>query len=288
MGFRLANIDGRAALVDGDRYYDVHELSGGAVGPDPMEAILDPEALSALSAELSDRTATGSIADVELGPPIPRPQKSFAVGLNYRAHAAEGGMDVPDAPLVFTKFPSCIVGPTADVEMRSDGCDYEGELLVVIGRGGKDINKADAWRHVVGLTVSQDISDRPAQFAAKPPHFDLGKSFDTFGPTGPWLVSLDLVEDPDDLRIVTKVNDEIRQDARTSSMIFDVPTLISYLSRITTLIPGDVIFTGTPEGIGATQGKLLRDGDVITTTIDGLGTMVNRCVRVSDHAEAGA
>ena len=287
MGFRLANVEGRAVLVDHDNYYDLAELSGGSLGPDPMDAIADPGALAELSGSLSDHKPTGSIADVTLGAPVPRPQKSFAVGLNYQAHAAEGGMEVPAAPLVFTKFPTCIVGPTADVEMRSDGCDYEGELLVVIGQGGKDITKEDAWNHVVGLAVSQDISDRPAQFAAKPPHFDLGKSFDTFGPTGPLLVSIDEVDDPNDLRIVTKVNDEVRQDASTSAMIFDVPTLISYLSHITTLITGDVIFTGTPEGIGATQGKFLKDGDVITTTIDGLGTMTNTCVRVGDYQEAG-
>ena len=283
MGYRLANVDGRAALIEGDDYYDLAELSGGSLGPDPMTAIADPAQLSVLSATLSGRTPTGRLAEVTLGPPVPSPQKSFAIGLNYQAHADEGGMEVPAAPLVFTKFPSCIVGPSADVEMRSDGCDYEGELLVVIGPGGKDIAKQDAWNHVVGLAVAQDISDRPAQFAAKPPHFDLGKSFDTFGPIGPVLVSVDEVADRDNLRIVTKVNDEVRQDATTASMIFDVPTLIQYLSRITTLVTGDVIFTGTPEGIGAAQGKFLQDGDVITTTIEGIGTISNRCVRVSDY-----
>jgi 2-keto-4-pentenoate hydratase/2-oxohepta-3-ene-1,7-dioic acid hydratase in catechol pathway len=283
MGFSIANVGGRAALVKGDHYYDLAEVSGGALGPDPMAALADPGQLSALSARLTDRTPSGALADVSLGPPVPRPQKSFGIGLNYQAHAHEGGMEVPASPLVFTKFPSCIVGPTADVELRSDGVDYEGELLVVIGPGGKDIAKEDAWNHVVGLSVSQDISDRPAQFAAKPPQFDLGKSFDTFGPMGPVLVSLDEITDRDSLRIVTKVNDEVRQDATTASMIFDVPTLIQYLSRITTLVTGDVIFTGTPEGIGASQGKFLKDGDVITTTIDGIGTMTNRCVRVSDY-----
>ena len=283
MGFRLANVDGRAALVVDDSYYDVEQVSGGAIGSDPMAVLADPVALSALSASLPGRAPTGSLADVTLGPPVPRPQKSFGIGLNYQAHADEGGMDVPNNPLVFTKFPSCIVGPSADVELRSDGCDYEGELLVVIGPGGKDIAKEDAWDHVVGVSVAQDISDRPAQFAAKPPHFDLGKSFDTFGPIGPVLVSVDEIADRDNLRIVTKVNDEVRQDATTASMIFDVPTLIQYLSRITTLVTGDVIFTGTPEGIGASQGKFLADGDVITTTIDGIGTITNRCVRVSDY-----
>ena len=283
MGFRLANVDGRAALVAGDGYYDLETISSGGFGADPMGALADPQGLSALSVNLGDHEPTGSLADVTLGPPVPRPQKSFGIGLNYQAHADEGGMDVPTNPLVFTKFPSCIVGPTADVELRSDGVDYEGELLVVIGQGGKDIAERDAWNHVVGLSVAQDISDRPAQFAAKPPHFDLGKSFDTFGPMGPVVVSLDEVPDKDNLRIVTKVNDEVRQDATTASMIFDVPTLIQYLSRITTLVTGDVIFTGTPEGIGATQGKFLHDGDVISTTIDGIGTLTNRCVRVSNY-----
>lgn len=283
MGFRLANVDGRASLVIGDQYHDLERLSAGELGPDPMEALAHLEQLATWSAAAATRTPDGALADVTLGPPVPRPQKSFAVGLNYQAHADEGNMAVPDAPLVFTKFPSCLVGPTAAVQMRSDFCDYEGELVVVIGTGGKDIAPADAWRHVAGLTVGQDISDRVAQFAAKPPHFDLGKSFDTFGPLGPVLVSVDEVADRDDLRIVTTVNGEVRQDATTAEMIFDVPTLISYLSHITTLVTGDIIFTGTPDGIGAARGAFLADGDVITTTIDGIGTITNRCVRASNY-----
>ncbi len=282
-GFRLANVAGRAALVAGDHYFDLEDVSAGSLGADPMDAIADPEQLASLSNTLHETTPTGLLAEASLGPPVPRPQKSFAVGLNYQAHADEGGMDVPSAPLVFTKFPSCLTGPNSDVEMRSDFCDYEGELVVVIGQGGKDIARADAWGHVLGLTIGQDISDRVAQFAATPPHFDLGKSFDTFGPMGPVLVSVDQVPHRDDLRIVCAVNGEVRQDASTAEMIFDVPTLISYLSRITTLATGDVIFTGTPDGIGAARGTFLADGDVITTTIHGLGTMTNRCVRVSNY-----
>jgi 2-keto-4-pentenoate hydratase/2-oxohepta-3-ene-1,7-dioic acid hydratase in catechol pathway len=253
-----------------------------------MAALAAPERLAALSAGLGGHAPTGAVADAGLGAPVPRPQKVFGIGLNYHDHAAEGGMDVPDSPLVFTKFPSCLVGPDADVELRSDGVDYEGELVVVIGPGGKDIAPADAWDHVVGLTVGQDVSDRPAQFAAKPPHFDLGKSFDTFGPIGPAVVSVDEVADRDDVRIVTTVNGEVRQDDTTANLIFDVPELISYLSHITTLETGDLIFTGTPAGIGAAQGRFLVDGDVIVTTIDGIGTMTNRCVRVADHRKAGA
>lgn len=283
MGFRLANVADRAALVEGEHYYDLATISGGALGPDLMQALGAPEQLSALAGALGAHLPTGLLVDVILGPPVPRPQKSFGIGLNYRAHAAESSMELPSNPLVFTKFASCIVGPTSDVEMRSDGCDYEGELVVVIGPGGKDIAKQNAWNHVVGLCAGQDISDRPAQFASKPPHFDLGKSFDTFGPIGPVVVSVDEIADRDNIRIITKVNDEVRQDATTAGLIFDVPTLVSYLSHITTLCTGDVIFTGTPEGVGASQGKYLKDGDLITTIIEGIGTMTNRCVRVSDH-----
>lgn len=283
MPFRLACVSGRAALVHDDNYFDLETVSGGALGPDPMTAIGSPDLLHDLSGRLADAEPTGALGDVTLDAPVPRPRNCYGIGLNYKAHADEASMDLPPAPMVFTKFPSCIVGPTADVEMRSDGVDYEAEIVAVIGPGGKDIPESDAWTHVVGLTAGQDISDRPVQFASKPPHFDLGKSFDTFGPMGPVLVSLDHFDDLDSVRVTGSVNGEERQNATMASMIFSIPVLIAYLSRITTLQTGDVIYTGTPEGIGFAQGKLLADGDVVTTTVDGVGTMSNRCVRVSDH-----
>ncbi len=282
MSYSLANVRGRAALVADGLWYDLEAVSGGEFGPDLMAALSLPERLTALSDDLGQREPNGPLESERLGPPVPRPRNVFAIGLNYAAHAAEGSMEVSDNPLVFTKFPSCLVGPTADVEMRSDAVDYEGELVVVIGPGGKDIEPADAWNHIVGLMVGQDISDRAVQFAAQPPHFDLGKSFDTFGPIGPTMVSPDSVE-RQRLRIVTEVNGEVRQDGTTDQLIFDIPTLVSYLSRVTTLATGDLIFTGTPEGIGAAQGKFLADGDIVTTHIEGIGTLANRCVRVSDH-----
>ena len=282
MTYRLANVEGRAALVDGGHWYDLEAVSAGELGPDPMAALAEPDRLAALTAELGSHEPSGALDLDRLGPPVPRPRSVFAVGLNYQAHADEGSMAVPDNPLVFTKFPSCLVGPTADVELRSDAVDYEGELVVVIGPGGRDIDPSAAWDHVVGLTVGQDISDRAVQFAASPPHFDLGKSFDTFGPIGPVLVSPDAVE-RDRLRIVTEVDGEVRQDGTTDEMVFDVPMLVSYLSRVATLATGDLIFTGTPDGIGAAQGRFLADGDVVTTRIDGIGTLTNRCVRISDH-----
>ena len=208
---------------------------------------------------------------------MPRPRNVFAIGLNYRDHAAEGNMELPENPLVFTKFPSCLADPDADVVLRGRAVDYEGELVVVIGTGGRDITADDAWSHVAGVTVGQDISDRAVQFAAKPPHFDLGKSFDSYGPIGPMVVAPTAMLIDDGLRLRTSVNGEVRQDDTTASLIFDVPTLIAYLSAVCTLAPGDLIFTGTPSGVGAVDGRFLVDGDVIETTIDGIGTIRNRC-----------
>ena len=282
MGFRLANVGGRGALVDGDHYYDLEELADGALSPDPMAALTTPDLLAELASGLGGRQPTGLVTEATLGPPVPRPRNSYGVGLNYRSHAEEASMEIPDVPLVFTKFPSCITGPFDEVRLRSDRCDYEGELVVVVGPGGADIDPADAWDHVVGLTVGQDVSDRHAQFMTQPPQFNLGKSFDTFGPIGPVVVSPDCSDDPDDLALTTHVNGEARQDDRTSNMVFPVADLVAFLSRITTLATGDIIFTGTPDGIGAAQGLFLADGDVITTTIDGIGTMANACVRVAD------
>ncbi len=278
MGFRLATIDDRAVLIDGDHWHDLAAASRGQLSGDPMEAIRRHVELHEFAAELGGRQPAGSVADASFGPPVPRPKNSFGIGLNYQAHADEADMELPKNPLVFTKFPSCIVGPTADVELRTETGDYEAELVVVIGDGGRDIRAESAWDHVVGLTIGQDISDRRLQFAAKPPHFDLGKSRDTYGPIGPALVSTDLIDDTTDLTVTCSINGEERQNGNTSQLIFDVPALIAYISAILTLEPGDVIFTGTPEGVGAMQGKYLAPGDEIVTTITGLGSMTNRCV----------
>jgi 2-keto-4-pentenoate hydratase/2-oxohepta-3-ene-1,7-dioic acid hydratase in catechol pathway len=226
---------------------------------------------------IADEVPDGSLSDAGVRPPIPAPRSVFAVGLNYRSHADESKMEVPRAPLVFTKFPSCLAGPTDDIVLGGSTDDYEAELVVVIGRGGSDIAREDAWDHVGGLTVGQDVSDRTLQFAAEPAHFDLGKSRDTYGPIGPFVVSTDSFANPGDLLITCDVNAERRQEARTSGLIFDIPTLISYLSSILSLSAGDLIFTGTPEGVGASTLRFLKDGDLITTTIEGIGTMSNRC-----------
>lgn len=280
MGFRLATISGRAVLVAGDDYYDVERVSNGRLSSDPMAVIGETAVLHELYATLDSQTPDGHINNATLDAPIPRPPKVFAVGLNYRAHAEEAGLDVPNTPMIFTKFQNCITGPTADIELRSDRVDWEVELVLVIGKGGRDIAEADAWSHVAGITVGQDVSDRRVQFAVKPPQFSMGKSFDTYGPIGPVVVSPDLLPNPNDLAIQCDVSGENKQNSRTSDFIFTVAEQIAYISAICTLEPGDLIFTGTPEGIGGPQGVYLQDKDVIVSTIEGVGTMRNHCVSV--------
>lgn len=276
MSFRLANVAGRAALVDGDQYFDLETVSDGAIGSDPMAAVAAFEQLHGI--DTGGVEPTGNLADVELGPPVPTPKHCFGIGLNYRSHVTETAMELPTVPVVFTKFPGCISAPNTDVVLVGDAIDYEAELVVVLGRGGADIPAAKAWSHIAGVTAGQDISDRTLQFAAKPAHFDLGKSRDTYGPIGPVLVSPDCLADPDDVALQCSVNGEVRQHASTEQLIFSVPALVEYLSAVMTLYSGDVIFTGTPEGVGMASGKLLVPGDVIVTTITGVGTMTNHCV----------
>ena len=278
-------MNNRSALVQGEAFFDLATITNGAVSSDPMKAIQNSHLLHHYAAQLGDYKPSGIIAEANLCAPIPRPRNSFGVGLNYQLHVEEAASKTPNTPMVFTKFPSSINGPTDDVIMRSDECDYEGELLVVIGNDGKDIAKEDAWSHILGLSVGQDFSDRGVQYKDQPAQFNLGKSFDTFGPIGPYLVSTDSFTDPSDLEIVTRVNGDVRQRDRTSNMIFDIPTLVSYISSITALAVGDIIFSGTPEGVGFRNGSFLKDGDIVETTIESIGTMRNKCVRSKDFAE---
>ena len=276
MAFRLGNLNGRAVLIDGENGHDLAAASNGSFSGDPMEAVHRHAELHTI--QLNSRSPDGAVASAVFGPPVPCPRSVFAIGLNYAGHAGEADMDLPESPLVFTKFPSCLAGATDNVELNSDFADYEAELVVVIGTAGRSISPNNAWNHVMGLTVGQDISDRALQFAAKPPHFDLGKSRDTYGPCGPAVVSTDLIAEPSNLRITCDINGERRQSGNTGQLIFDVPTLISYLSEILTLEVGDLIFTGTPEGIGASSGEFLAAGDVIETSIEGLGKLRNVCI----------
>lgn len=284
MSFKLANIAGRAALVEGENYYDLETISNGDFDEDTTNALKNLDGLMALSSELSKAEPSGILKDANIDAPVSAPKNCYAVGLNYRNHAEEAGMDIPSSPMVFTKHTTCLVGPNANIEMRSDNVDYEAELVAVIGMPGKDISEDKAWDHVAGLCVGQDVSDRTVQFSSKPPQFNLGKSFDTFGPMGPYLVSPDGLKDKDSLDIECKVNEEIRQKDNTNDLIFNVPSIISYLSEIVTLNTGDVIFTGTPGGVGVMEGKFLKEGDIVTTSIEGIGTLKNVCKRISNHS----
>lgn len=274
--FRLTSVAGRSALLDDTHWYDLATATGDPALADPMVAIARHSELHGVALT----APSGSLADVELDVCVPRPSKVFAIGLNYRSHAAESNMTLPPAPLTFTKFPSCLVGPTADVVLSGDSVDWEVELVVVIGRGGRDIAREAAWEHVAGLTLGQDISDRVVQLTGQPPQFSLGKSFDTYGPIGPAIVSLDAFPDPDDIALWCDVAGERRQSGRTRDLIFDVPHLVSYLSSICTLEPGDLIFTGTPDGVGAATGRFLRPGEVIDSGADVIGALRNTCVAV--------
>ena len=277
MPFTFANVNSRACLINGEDFYDINRLSQDAVSADPMIALADIDALYQISGSLGDHEPDGSLSEAKLGPPSPRPRNSFGVGLNYKDHAEESKMDLPESPVIFSKFPSCIVGPFADIDLRATRGDYEAELVVVIGRAVRDVSTDDAWSHVAGVTAGQDISDRKLQLGARPPQFGLGKSRDTYGPTGPLLLSPDSFPDADDLHLTCEINGDLRQDARTRDLIFDVSFLVSYLSEVMTLIPGDLIFTGTPAGVGMPDKRFLVPGDVITTTVDGVGSMVNIC-----------
>ena len=276
--FRLLNVTGRAALEQDGQWHDLAALSSDASLADPMVAITRHAELHALQASIGDRTPDGTVDPVQLGPSVPRPEKVFAIGLNYRTHAAESKMELPPAPLTFTKFPSCLVGPAADVALSGTAVDWEVELVAVIGVGGRNIAEADAWDHVAGLTLGQDISDRVVQLTGAPPQFSLGKSFDTFGPIGPAVVSIDQFADRDDIELWCDVAGERMQHASSRDLIFSIPYLVSYLSSICTLVPGDIVFTGTPDGVGAARGRFLKDGELIESGAAVIGTLANRCV----------
>jgi 2-keto-4-pentenoate hydratase/2-oxohepta-3-ene-1,7-dioic acid hydratase in catechol pathway len=230
------------------------------------------------------------LAAVQLLAPLPRPRRNlWCVGRNYHAHAKElretvfkdNATQVDAWPIVFTKVPETVVGPDAPVPLPgaavSGQIDYEAELALVIGRGGRNIRREDALAHVFGWTIVNDVTARDVQM--RHAQWDLGKSFDGFCPMGPWIVTADEL-DGTDTRVRCWVNDELRQDARTTDLIFDIPTLIETCSRGITLLPGDVIATGTPAGVGMglTPPRWLHAGDVVRIEIDGIGTLSNRFV----------
>jgi 2-keto-4-pentenoate hydratase/2-oxohepta-3-ene-1,7-dioic acid hydratase in catechol pathway len=208
--------------------------------------------------------------------PIERPGKIICVGLNYRGHAREQGAEVPDTPILFAKWPTALIGAGEPIVLPaiSSSVDYEAELGVVIGKGGRGISKADAYSHVLGYTIINDMTARDLQSEHK--QWFLGKSLDTFCPMGPWLVTADELE-PENLVVKCWINDELRQNANTSDLIFDIPTLIETISAGITLYPGDIIATGTPAGVGIgfNPPKFMKPGDRVTVEISGLGRLSN-------------
>jgi len=273
---KLANHDGRAVLVLGDEVADVADSSGGRFGPDPMAPYEDWAGFVDFAGTVT--SATGPLVESALRCPVPAPRQVFAIGLNYRSHAAESGATVPEVPATFTKFPTSLAGPFDDIEIVGGSIDWEVELVAVIGTRADRVAEADGWAHVAGLTVGQDISDRWLQHAAGA-QFSLGKSRRGYGPMGPWLVTPDELADPDDLALGCSVDGETMQDARTSDLVFSVPRLVAELSAVLTLVPGDVIFTGTPAGVGIARQppRALQPGQTLETWIEGIGTMRNRC-----------
>jgi 2,4-didehydro-3-deoxy-L-rhamnonate hydrolase len=280
---RIANIHGRVALLDdtGTGAVDVERASGGRFGPQPA-GVYERWTEFAAWAGSTPLPPAEAFDPEALGSPSPNPRQVFAIGLNYSAHAAESGFAPPEtSPSVFTKFPSCITGPYTDVELIPGGHnDWEVELVVVIGPQARHVPAADAWRYVAGLAVGQDVSERRLQMATTPPQFSMGKSYPGFGPVGPWLVTPDEFDDPDDLALGCSINGEQMQLGRTRDLIFDVSQLIEELSKVTPLLPGDLIFTGTPEGVGFGRSpqRWLNPGDVLTSFVGGIGEIRQRFV----------
>ncbi|MGI5325354.1 fumarylacetoacetate hydrolase family protein [Actinomadura nitritigenes] len=281
---RIANLKGRLAVVVDDAAgsataVDVAEASGGRFAADPQAVFAEWDAFRDWAAGLDAAQGT-PFAVEDLGPPVPRPPQVFAIGINYAEHAAEAGYPPESAPVTFTKFPSCLAGPVCDVELPSETVDWEVEAVVAISRAASRVRREDAWDHVAGITLGQDLSERTAQLAGAKPQFSLAKSHANFGPTGPWLVTPDAFGDPSDLAISCSLAGETVQSARTSAMIYDVPELVVRLSRVCRLLPGDLVFTGTPPGVGnaRTPKRFVRPGEVLVSELEGVGSITQRFV----------
>jgi 2-keto-4-pentenoate hydratase/2-oxohepta-3-ene-1,7-dioic acid hydratase in catechol pathway len=274
--YSIGTAPARLGKIVGNAIIDLHDAVPSAGGS--MRRLLEQyaERHDALVAADGVRHA---LADVTLHAPINDPQKFLAIGMNYQAHAAEAaaaGIATPKSQLWFNKQVSCINGPFADVDIpaASEQVDYEAELAFVIGRSCRRVSVEDAYSVVAGYMVCNDVTARDWQFRS--PTYTLGKSFDTHGPIGPWLTTADEVPDPASLEMVLTVNGEERQRSSSGDMIYDIPAQIAYLSTVMTLMPGDVIATGTPSGVGIASRRFLRDGDVVRVAITGLGAIENR------------
>lgn len=279
---RIANVDDRAKLVVGDRLVDIADSSNGRLPSDPLDTI---QCLSEIANYPGLATAEGEfISSATLGPPVPRPGKILATAGNYRDHVEEDGETVvPSEPNLFAKLPSALIGPFDTIQIQSgrEHVDWEVELVVVIGQRARNISVNDAWSFVAGVTCGQDISDRDEQGRGFQ-QFTMAKSFDTYAPTGPYLVTVDELDDRDDISLQCSLDGEEMQASSTGSLIFSVPELISWTSHIATLEPGDLFFTGTPGGVGAFRQppRWLRPGETLRTVIAGVGEMENRIISV--------
>jgi len=278
---RIANVAGRLNLVVADRAIDVASASRGRFAADPQAVYEVFDDFKQWAAAQDDHLDATPLDPASLGSPAPTPRQVFAIGLNYADHAAEGGITkLPEEPTVFTKFASSFSGPVSEVRLPTAAVDWEVELVAVISRTARDVDLEHAWSHVAGLTVGQDLSERRSQLRGPVPQFSLAKSHAGFSPTGPVLVTPDELPDPDDLEIGCTVNGEEVQKARTADMIFSVPELIAHLSSVVTLCPGDVIFTGTPAGVGMGRKpeRYLQPGDELRSWVEGIGELRQRFV----------
>jgi 2-keto-4-pentenoate hydratase/2-oxohepta-3-ene-1,7-dioic acid hydratase in catechol pathway len=285
---RLATIqtaDGpRAAVLSGTSYVDLHATRPDL--PPGVRALLEggPALLRAAEEAAGRPDAVRHPAErVRLLPPVPDPPKIVCIGLNYRDHAAESGAPIPAEPVLFSKFATALVGPEEPIVLPpvSKEVDYEAELVLVVGRKGRHLSAASAREYLAGYTVGHDVSARDWQLKKDGRQWLAGKTFDTFAPTGPWLVTADEVPDPHDLGIRLRLNGQTMQDSNTRQMIFRAGDLLAYISQVVTLQPGDLVFTGTPHGVGFTRRPpvFLKAGDVVEVEIDRLGVLRNPVVQ---------
>ncbi len=274
---RAANLAGRLVLLAGGGAIDIAAASGGKFDAEPEALFRQWDELVAWSSTL-DAAQAAPFDEAELLTPVPAARQIFAVALNYRPHATEAGYVEPSEPLVFTKFPSCLTGPFGTVELPGGKVDWELELVAVVGRPAYRVAEADGWEPIVAVSVGQDLSERTVQLAGRPAQFSLGKSFPGFGPIGPALVSVDELPDRDDLELVCELSGVTVQRDRTANMIFSVPRLVAFISAICPLRPGDLIFTGTPAGVGNRRDpqRFLTPDDVLVSRIEHVGEMRHR------------
>ncbi len=276
---RLANVNGRGSVIIDDQVVDIEQATSGSISSDPME--MTNKLNHSILSELTLDDASHELDELMLGPPVPSPGKIIAIAINYRSHAEEAKKEIPTEPHVMAKFPTCITGPYSDIPMRDlEMVDYEAELVLAIGKSGLSIPRSDAWEHIAGIMLGNDVSDRNEQFRLPLKQFSMAKSYDHFGPIGPVLVTSDGFDNPEDLNISLNVDGEQRQNARTGDFIFSVPVLIEWLSRYVTLNQGDLIFTGTPGGVGDSMEPptYIRDGQIVEATLEGVGSLRNRFV----------